>query len=142
MNFENAYGATGSVTLSGSKTITNKPADMDLSGFKFTVKEGDEVVATGESDEDGNITFTKINYTLDDVGEHTYVVSEDADSKDGVTNSTETVTVTVEVKDKGNGKLEATTADSSAAKINEVNFENAYGATGSVTLSEIGRAHV
>ncbi len=80
--FENVYRASGKLELSGHKAITDKPASMDLSGFKFTVREGDEVVATGESDADGRITFTEIAYAdLSTVGEHAYAVTEDADSK-------------------------------------------------------------
>ena len=136
VNFENTYGAKGKLTLSGSKTITNKPASMDLSGFKFTVKEGDTVVATGTSAANGNITFTDIVYAdLSKAGKHTYVVSEDADTKPGVTNTTTTKTVKVTVADQGDGTLVATADDDSPAAIDAVNFENTYSASGSLTLS-------
>ena len=42
VDFENTYGAKGDLELSGHKTIANKPESMDLSGFRFTVKEGNE----------------------------------------------------------------------------------------------------
>ena len=132
----NTYGAKGSLTLSGKKAITNKPDSMDLSGFKFTVKEGSTTVATGESDAAGNITFTAINYTA--AGEHTYAVTEDATpTKAGVTNSTSTVTVKVSVTDKGDGTLEAKASTDSPAAINAVNFTNTYGATGSAKLEAV-----
>ena len=99
------------------------------------MKEGDDVVATGTSDTDGKITFTAISYSLDDRGTtHTYVVSEDADTKDGVTNTTSTNTVKVTVNDKGNGELEAVATDDSPVAINAVNFENAYDAKGKATV--------
>ncbi|MDO5709802.1 MAG: FctA domain-containing protein, partial [Coriobacteriales bacterium] len=109
LDFVNTYEASGKLVLSGAKAITDKPETMDLSGFKFTVKEGDAVVSTGTSAADGTITFDAIVYpNLSSAGEHTYVVSEDADSKPGVTNTTSTVTVKVEVKDDGEGGLIAT----------------------------------
>ena len=130
--FENTYGAKGKLVLGGHKTIKNKPDSMDLSGFKFTVKEGDDVVATGSSDADGKITFTEIGYTA--AGKHTYVVSEDEDSKPGVTNATSTKTVKVTVTDNGDGTLTAKADDDSPAAINAVNFENTYGANGKLVL--------
>jgi pilin isopeptide linkage protein len=69
------------------------------------------------------------------MGEHTYVVSEDADSKPGVTNTTSTVTVKVEVKDDGEGGLIATATPDSPAAIDAVNFTNAYSAEGQAVLS-------
>ena len=128
--FTNTYNATGNLPLSGKKTITSKPATMDLSEFKFTVKEGETVVATGESDADGNITFTQINYTMANVGTHTYVVSEDANSKPGVTNTTETQTVIVSVTDNGDGTLKVDATTDSPATINAVDFTNVYAAEG------------
>ncbi len=133
IGFTNTYNENGSLTLSGRKVITNKPDNMDLSGFKFTVKEGDEPVATGTSAADGTITFTDISYTAE--GEHTYVVSEDPDSKRGVTNTDSTVTIKVTVTADGKGHLKATATDDSPAKIDEVNFTNAYDASGKIPLT-------
>ncbi|MDO5119615.1 MAG: FctA domain-containing protein [Coriobacteriales bacterium] len=136
LDFVNTYEASGKLVLSGAKAITDKPETMDLSGFKFTVKEGDAVVSTGTSAADGTITFDAIVYpNLSSAGEHTYVVSEDADSKPGVTNTTSTVTVKVEVKDDGEGGLIATATPDSPAAIDAVNFTNAYSAEGQAVLS-------
>ena len=132
-DFINSYGESGTLTLSGQKTITNKPADMDLSGFKFTVKEGNQTVATGESDTDGKISFTTIEYK--EAGDHTYVISEDADTKPGVTNTKETVTVKVSVTDDGKGGLSVTKADDGEVALDAVNFTNSYGTSGKLTLS-------
>jgi len=134
--FTNSYAASGQLVLSGTKVIESKPESMDLSGFKFTVKEGGETVATGESDAQGKITFDAIAYpSVESVGEHTYEVTEDASpTKPGVTNSTSTVTVKVNVSDNGEGGLVATATEDSPAGIDAVNFTNSYEAKGSITL--------
>lgn len=134
--FTNSYAASGQLVLSGTKKIESKPESMDLSGFKFTVKEGGETVATGESDAQGKITFDAIAYpSIESVGEHTYEVTEDASpTKPGVTNSTSTVTVKVNVADDGEGGLVATATEDSPAGIDAVNFTNAYEAKGNVTF--------
>ena len=130
LTITNTYSATGKLELAGKKAITNKPDDMDLSGFKFTVKEGDKTVATGQSAADGTITFTAIEYALADAGDHTYVVSEDADAtKPGVTNTTDTVTVKVSVTDNGDGTLKVAKAADGEVEINAVNFTNSFTAT-------------
>ena len=133
--FTNEYAASGKLVLSGRKSIKDKPDTMDLSGFKFTVTEDGEKVATGASDADGTITFDEISYeSLDSVGIHTYVVSEDADTKDGVTNTKEAKTVVVEVSDNGDGTLKAEASQGGVA-LDAVSFENEYKAEGSVVLS-------
>ena len=135
-SFTNSYAASGQLVLSGTKEIESKPESMDLSGFKFTVKEGGETVATGESDAQGKITFDAIAYpSIESVGEHTYEVTEDASpTKPGVTNSTSTVTVKVNVADDGEGGLVATATEDSPAGIDAVNFTNSYEAKGNVTF--------
>ena len=134
LGFDNTYSASGKLELSGHKSIKNKPASMDLSGFKFTVTENGEQVAAGESGKDGAIAFDEISYpTLDSVGTHTYVISEDNDTKDGVTNTAETQIVKVEVTDNGDGTLKAEAAKGSVA-LGAVDFENEYSAGGSTTL--------
>ena len=62
------------------------------------------------------------------------MVSEDADSKAGVTNTTETVTVKVTVADNGDGSLKVEKAADGAVELNAVNFTNTYTATGTATL--------
>ncbi len=113
--FTNIYAANGSLNLSGTKTYAG--LDPAENSFTFTVKEGDTTVSTGTADEDGTITFTQIDYTLDDVGGHTYVVTEDipdgatADNGyifDGVKYDPTEYTVAVTVADNGDGTLDVT----------------------------------
>ncbi|MCD7808555.1 MAG: Cna B-type domain-containing protein, partial [Erysipelotrichaceae bacterium] len=59
--------------FSGTKTLDNaKPGEND---YSFVVKEGEETITTGYSDEEGNISFA-INYTVADLGEHIYTITE------------------------------------------------------------------
>ena len=130
----NSYEATGYVTFSGKKSISHGRRIEEGEVFTFTVKEGEKTVATGESDAEGNITFTKISYTLnkdvDETGTHIYTVTEDAYDSKGVTNSEESYTVTVEVSDKGNGELEVTPSENFSG----LDFENPYEAEGETTI--------
>ncbi|MDO5434854.1 MAG: FctA domain-containing protein, partial [Clostridia bacterium] len=127
--FTNTYTATGSITFTGSKTINGR--DMTANDkFTFTVKEGDKTVATGENKGTGTITFTTISYTLDDLGEHSYTVTEDDTSISGITKDAAALTVIVNVTDNGDGTLKAEISQSSPA----IAFTNTYGAAGSITL--------
>ncbi|MGO5315501.1 Spy0128 family protein, partial [Bilifractor sp. LCP21S3_A7] len=104
LNFTNTYGAAGSVQFAGTKTITNKPADMSLAGYIFKIvdKDSKETVATASSDADGKIAYPVINYTLADAGKSfTYVVSEENAGKTigGVTYDSNSYEVTVKVED-------------------------------------------
>ena len=138
MNFTNTYEATGSITFEGTKKLTGRTLKED-DVFTFEVKEGNTQVATGNSDSTGKITYTEINYDLDDVGEHTYTVTEvipaDTDKLAGVTYTTSERTVTVVVSDNGAGtlKVEAKT-DKGLTNPEALNFTNTYAATGSLTM--------
>ncbi len=103
MVFTNVYGAAGSVKLEGTKTLTGRTMADDE--FSFTVKEGESAVATGTSKADGTIDFSTISYTLDDVGEHVYTITEDAGSMGDVTYDTSSFEVKVNVADNGDGTL-------------------------------------
>ncbi|MBR3163366.1 MAG: VWA domain-containing protein, partial [Clostridia bacterium] len=73
LNFVNTYEAEGKATFGGTKSLEGRTlTENDV--FTFEVKEGNEVVATGTNDASGKITYTDINYTLADVGTHTYTV--------------------------------------------------------------------
>ncbi len=126
--FTNTYEATGSLTLSGTKTLVGR--DMNENDvFEFVVKEGDTVVANGINNATA-ITFDTINYTLEDVGTHTYVVSEVLGHRTGVTYDTATTyTVTVEVSDNGDGTLNV-----SATGADAIAFVNTYDANGSLII--------
>lgn len=131
-NFTNIYSATGSVTFGGTKTLTGKTLHAD--DFTFHLY---EVIGTTETllesvnnAADGTYAFTSIDYTLADVGEHIYKVTEEAGSMAGVTYDTKEYNFTVTVTDAGDGTL---TIDS-ATDYDELDFANEYTATGSITF--------
>lgn len=130
----NAYSAKGQLTLAGTKTFEN--SDGVNKTFTYTVKEGDKTVATGKSNGAGDIKFTPINYTLDDLGDHTYTVVEDNGGVTiaGIAYDKTTYTVKVRVSDNGDGKLAVTQLDGSAAR-DGMNFKNSYHATGATTIA-------
>ena len=129
--FTNTYGAKGSITLEGTKTLTGR--DMASGEFTFQVTETvdgvTKVVSTGKNDADGTITFAPISYTA--AGEHDYVVSEVKPTQGGVTAGGESYEVHVSVEDNGHGTLTATRTDTAG----DLAFTNTYAATGSVTFS-------
>lgn len=113
--FENTYDASGSWTPVGTKTLTGR--DMKVrETYTFTVKEGEETVGTGTATgpatagKPADITFTDIQYTLEDVGEHTYIITEDkgGTTENGVEFTDTSFTITVDVEDAGDGTLTAT----------------------------------
>lgn len=135
VKFTNTYNAIGSWTPEGTKTLTGRDL-KEGETYTFSVREvttGDgqntgNDTATGETTvpadstgsvtdgRDGqpsNITFTPINYTLDDVGTHTYIITEDVTNEikeagyksNGVVYDDTQYTVTVEVTDNGDGTL-------------------------------------
>ncbi len=131
--FTNTYDASGSIELAGTKSLTGRKM-VDSDDFTFTVKEGEKVVSTGKSGTDGKISFSAIDYTLADLGEHTYVITEDKAGQtiDGVTYSTASKTVVVNVTDNGDGTLKAEVV---SEKSEPVTFTNTYAAEGSVTFT-------
>ncbi len=117
IEFKNLYEADGEVTLDGVKNITYLDEASGITfepgAFIFTVKEikadgtTGEAVTTGKTLADNTIQFEPIKYTLADVGNHKYVITEDVDNmKPGVLYKAEPVALTVEVSDNGDGTLD------------------------------------
>ena len=132
--FENRYTDTAEVNLRGTKTLTGR--EMKAGEFTFVVKEGNQEIARGTHDgaEAGNtaaITFPTIRYNQDNVGTHTYTVTElpKTAQQNNVTVDTTSYTVTVEVAIGTDGQLTATRTDSSTLA-----FTNKYTDTASITL--------
>ena len=128
--FTNSYEATGSLALTGTKTMSGR-ALTGADVYTFNVYEGDKAagtpVSTGTSDASGKITFDKpLSYTLGDVGRHAYTVAEDASAlPGGVSAVTKTRSFTVDVSDADhNGKLRVTATG--LGEGSSVDFENAY----------------
>ena len=131
ITFANTYDATGSVTLYGSKFLENK--DIAADDFSFQLKdESGAVLQTVQNDKFGDFAFDKIQYGLDDLGEHVYTISEVIPEgvQDGVTYDKTIKTVTVNVTDNGTGTLTTEITEES----DEITFTNTYDAVGLVTF--------
>ena len=129
--FTNTYAAKSSFTPEGTKTLTGREI-TDSDSFTFTAREGEKTVSTGKAGTDGKIAFDAIDYTLDDLGEHTYVITEDAGEAGGVTYDKTAKTVVVNVTDNGDGSLKAEVV---SEKSEPVAFTNTYAAEGSIALT-------
>ena len=134
LNFVNTYTAEGELVLEGQKTLTGRNMTKD-DKFTFEVIENqdgkDVTVATGTNNGTETITFEKIKYTLDDVGEHTYTVKETSTNGDGITVDQTTYTVTANVSDNGDGTLKVEASNNSKT----LNFVNKYNAIGGITFT-------
>ena len=81
VEFQNKYEDETQIRLAGTKVLTGR--DMKANEFSFAVMEGDKKVATGtnagaKDGASGIILFTTIPYDQDDIGPHTYTITEDA----------------------------------------------------------------
>ena len=123
--FENAYNVTPksfSVTdkITATKVLTGR--DLKEGEFNFELVEGNDVVATGTNDAEGNITMSAIEYTA--AGEHTYTLREvPGDAGNGITYDGKTYTIETTITDKGDGTLEAKHVLKGA---DEAKFNNGY----------------
>lgn len=119
------YTAEGSWVPTATKTLTGRT--LVDGEFEFELKEDRNVLQTVKNKADGTIPFAAIEYTVDDIGEHTYTITEKNTSLPGVTYDSMTVTYKVKVKDNRDGTLATTVTEVS----NDTEFNNTYGATGS-----------
>ena len=106
---------SGKLTLDGTKVVegTGAPANET---YKFVVKDGDTVIANASTTGAGDFTFAPVSdaftYGPEDIGTHTYTVSEVKPTGENITpgmiyDNTE-YTVTVSVKDEGKEKNDLT----------------------------------
>ncbi len=122
--FENAYNVTpksSSVTdqVKATKSLTGR--DLKASEFHFELVEGNDVVAAGTNDAEGNITMIPIEYTA--AGEHTYTLREVKGNAGGITYDGKTYTVVTTITDNGDGTLSATHV---LKDVDEAKFVNSY----------------
>ena len=124
--FTNTYSVepvASSVTdqLGVNKTLTGR--DMVAGEFSFELLEGDQVVATGVNDANGNVALSAITYT--EPGTHQYTLREvgGGTKARGVTYDGATFAVTATVADNGNGTLGVTHRFDNGLS---VAFANAY----------------
>ncbi|WP_239463267.1 Spy0128 family protein [Collinsella intestinalis] len=162
---QTTVGANGSATIVAHKTLENDDIANYEGAFTFKVTDGDTVVATGSNDAAGNITFSDIAYTSEELYKAThggsdvigtatmttdettgnevytfaYSVTEDALPGDnGVSYVSGNGGVTVVVTDDHSGKLSAEVVYDNDAQ--SIEFVNAYGTgtDGATTLTLAG----
>lgn len=110
IEFKNAYNVTpksSSVTDLVKATKVLDGRDLKEGEFNFELVEGDDVVATGTNDAEGNITMSAIEYTA--AGEHTYTLREvnGGTASDGISYDGKTYTIVTTITDNGDGTLSA-----------------------------------
>ncbi len=150
--FNNTYtsstqieGYDGSVNLTGTKTLTNRPMVANEFNFQVIDNKGNEI-STGTNTADGTVAFTPINYTntqliqdhangiaSKDGNTYTYVydVKEVTPQDPGTTIVAGEFSVTVEVTDNGDGKLTTNVIYPETG----LAFENAYGQSANAELN-------
>ncbi len=135
------------VPISGKKTLSHNGYEKapDITGkYAFALKDANgNTIETSTNDSDGNIYFSPISYTIDDLANATptddgtrtrtfhYTISESGNI-DGVTNDTDK-SFDVILTDDGNGTLTAKTANDEDG--NEFSFTNIF--TASATIPAI-----
>lgn len=138
MSFDNTYAAKGSIILYAKKVVSNRTYGVKNKEFSFSLYDGNGTKLQGpvKNDENGNIKFNEINYSLNDVGKtFTYVIKEDEGNVSGITYDTHSETITVKVTDNGDGTLNVS-ADK-ATENSPVTFTNVYNAEGTFTITAL-----
>ena len=137
--FTNYYEATGKLELTAKKTLTGRT--LTAGQFEFQLLDAsDNVIETVANDADGNVKFTAIQYTEDNIGTtFTYKVKEVYKDAAGYTYDQSVYTVTVTLADDGKGNITATPSYSKATadgteEVTAISFANTYEAKGSVDL--------
>lgn len=140
--FKNEYNASGTVSLTGTKTIEGREFKNGDS-FKFTVTAKDnapqptkpEVTINPTSGTEANISFGDITFT--NSGQFEYEIKEEQVNTNGITSDPNTVIVRYNVTDNGNGTLNAVaTYTKNRQPVQGVEFVNTYAAS-SVTSGNI-----
>ncbi len=128
VQFVNTYKNTDSeqIVLDGKKVLTGR--DPIVGEFTFLLQ-GEGISQSVTNKADGSFTFAPITYTVEDVGVHTYTITEIAGNKGGITYDDTVYTVTVTVSDDGKNNLVVTTEGAA-----DIVFENTYSYGGPVGL--------
>ena len=131
---ENEYTAEGTWTPVIQKDLKGRP--LKNGEFTFQIKKGNEVLATGTNDADGNVSMEpeSLTFTLDDLGDNNLTVHEvyQVVTDDGMKVVAADVPVTVNVAEKQNkdGTL-VVTSDPPATLTAPIVMTNEFEATGS-----------
>lgn len=112
-SFTNIYSAANELPLSAMKIFTGGKLETGMFWFELIDEATGNVLQTVTADENGNIEFTPIDYTQDDVGKtYTYRIREITDKSrtdiphyDNVDYDAHTEIVTVKVENNENGDI-------------------------------------
>ena len=111
-----------SIEFEGTKTLSG--SSLAPGQFRFTLT-GDGVNETVTNDANGLFRFSQIDYTANDVGTHTYTVTEVNDGKPGYTYDDTSYEIIVTVADAGDGTLNVTYTVNGTAN-GAITFANQY----------------
>ena len=165
VTFDNFYKASGSTTISGTKTVTYRKAAVDGKEFSFTLTEklddGTEKIIEDEiyTDDDGNFSY-KIDYVMDESlsdtelaalaseagWTRTYTLEENGTDNAGMDYSDQEYEIQITLWDNGDGTLTAskpvykditgvTESTADVEKAENVIFTNTYKANGNAVLN-------
>lgn len=137
MAFDNEYKANGSISFYAKKVVSNRTYGVKNEEFSFSLfDENGTKLQTVKNDSNGLVSFSAINYSLDDAGkEFKYVIKEDSGNIPGITYDTHEEKITVKVSDKGDGTLQIT-ADK-ATETSPATFTNVYKAEGTFSFTAL-----
>ncbi|MGO5291952.1 SpaA isopeptide-forming pilin-related protein, partial [Porcincola sp. LCP21S3_C12] len=136
-SFTNTYGAKGTITFGGMKTLENR--ELKEGEFTFVLTKPDGTTETVTNKSDGSFKFPTINYTLADLDKKddkyvdtkkTYKITEKAGDDKTVAYDKDEYDVTVTLHDDGNGNIEVKYDKAPDG----ASFTNTYGAKGTITF--------
>ena len=141
--FENSYTASGSLEITADKTVNGaEPAEDENQKFAFTLESGDEntpEISQEKQNEGGKVTFDRITYGLEDIGEtYTYIVKESQTVPAGYTSSKAEYRITARISDNYDGTLKVDKTieqidGEEDVEVQEIAFNNTYEAAGTWT---------
>ena len=140
--FTNTYALTGSVNadIAGTKTLTGRA--LRTGEFTFELRKGGSLVESVTNLHDGSFAFTTLTFGPEDLGTHTYTVTEKIpdgavnNKYKGVTYTTKSYTVEITVSDNGAGGLNIV-KKIDGSENGTITFENVY-KTGTTTARITG----
>ncbi len=122
--FTNTYHAKGEYTFTAAKTLEGKPLEEDMFLFELQDSEGYKLEGV-TNDAEGNVTFSALRFTEEDVGEKRYTVLEKNTGAAGITYDTTRYEVTLTITDNGDGTL---AVDAAGLPEGGITFLNTFGA--------------
>jgi pilin isopeptide linkage protein len=120
----NTYTATGELNIETTINPTKSLAGRALTAgeFTFELRQGGAVLQSAANDAEGNILFTPLVYTEEDIGQtYSYTIVEIAGIEADMAYSTMAIDFTVLVEDAGDGVLSLTVSAPA-----DVTFFNIY----------------